>query len=82
MRGDRPFTYMAASGKHQQGDQARAYAVVMSLLQECDDRQPRERFLYAQKESVYATLEEMPTLEVMVRQDIEERRRRRQRGEA
>ncbi|UTF56026.1 hypothetical protein [Natronosalvus rutilus] len=75
MRGDRPFTYMAAPGAHQQGDHARAYAVVMEQLQKCDDRRPLDRPHNAMKEAVNATIRQMPTLEVMVRQDLEERRR-------
>lgn len=75
MRGDRPFTYMATAGAHQQGDRARAYAVIMEQLQELDDRRPSDRPHYAMKEAVRATRRQMPTLEVMVRQDIEERRR-------
>lgn len=80
MRGDRPFTYMATPGSSQQGDQARAYAVVMSELQDVDPRRAtevsHEEFL-AKKEAVYATLRQLPTLEVMERKDIEERRKAR-----
>lgn len=76
-RGDRPFTYMAAGGAHQQGDRARAYAVVMSQLQELDERSAFDRDLRPMKESVRATLRAMPTLEVLPREDVEARRRAR-----
>lgn len=78
MRGDRPFTYMANAGAKQQGDEARAYAVIMSQLQDLDDRSAFDRDLAPMKEAVYATMRQMPTLEVERRMDLIHARARRE----
>jgi len=78
MRGDRPFTYMATPGAKQQGDHARAYAVVMSQLQDIDERSAFDRDNRVMKEAVNATLRQMPTLEVERRMDLIHARARRE----